>query len=643
MKPSPLLGLISGIIPLVASLGSDAAGYSQIISGTMPVYGNDAAPVLFRRAMVNSASRARYIGFNKTMQVLKKGTIRRHGAKSLPTDIQFERDVPVKLRDDTTIYTDVFRPVGNESVPAIVAWSPYGKEVGGQWLDDVPDRSGVPLSAVSELQKFEGPDPAYWVEQGYAVLNPDARGTGHSEGNITFWGRQLAEDGYDFIEWTAQQPWCTGKVGMSGNSWLAVSQWFIAAERPPHLSAIAPWEALTDMFRDSSNRGGIAVAAFNEEIITTFSGLNYIEDVPRMTLNNQLMNDYWQDKSARLERIKVPAYIVGSYTNAVHTHGSFDAFRRITSEDKWLRVHNTSEWPDYYQPEHVHDLRRFFDRYLKDDNSNGWDKTPRVRLAIHDPGHEDELNRPAPQWPVPGLQNRTLFLQPNGLLDSQAANLSSRVGYKVNSNSSQLTWSLPVEELTDIIGYMNLRLWVQANGSDDMELAVTVEKTDSKDQPYKTTSSAESSSTIAATGYLRVSARHLDEARSTPFEPYYKFDREELLSPGEIAPVDIGLWPMGLRLHPGEHLRLTVKANTMTPSDTDSGFGIAAVPVLSLGGTFDPALNTTFKILGGSNEFPQNVATQRVSTPKSRNNGTHLFHLGGQYDSHLIIPVNVTS
>jgi hypothetical protein len=57
------------------------------------------------------------------------------------------------------MYTDVFRPVGKETVPAITAWGPYGKQIGGQWLDDVPGRAGVPLSMVSELQKFEAPDP----------------------------------------------------------------------------------------------------------------------------------------------------------------------------------------------------------------------------------------------------------------------------------------------------------------------------------------------------------------------------------------------------------------------------------------------------------------------------------------------------
>lgn len=642
MKLPTILGFLAvGAIPLATALEPNDA--ATIASGKMPIYGDDTASVTFRRAMNPSAARSRYTGFNQSTEVLKKGSIRRHGAKALVSDILFERDVPMKLRDGTTIYTDVFRPIGSHPVPAIIAWSPYGKEVGGQWLDDVTDRSGVPLSEVSELQKFEGPDPAYWVAQGYAVLNPDARGAGSSEGNITFWGRQLAEDGYDFVEWTAEQPWCTSKVALSGNSWLAVSQWFIAAEQPPHLAAIAPWEGLTDMFRDSSNRGGIAAAAFNEEIITTFSGLNWIEDVPRMTVNQQLMNHYWQDKIARLERIKVPAYVVASYTNAVHTRGTFEAFRRIQSQEKWLRVHNTSEWPDYYETAHVLDLNRFFDHYLKEEKHNGWKQTPSVRLAILDPGHQDELNRPQSEWPVAGLETRSLYLQTNGSLDTQSPASAATVGYKVGGTSSNLTWSFPFDEVTELIGYTKLRLWVQADGSDDMELAITLEKTDANGNSYIVTGGSETSNIVSSTGYLRVSARHLDEARSTPLEPYQTFDREELLSGSDIVPVEIGLWPIGLRFHPGEHLRLTVAANTVVPSDTESGFGVAAVPVPAAGGTFPAASNATLKVLGGSSKLPDPVAAQRVATPASRNNGTHLFHLGAQYDSYLLVPLNVTS
>lgn len=210
MNPQVCFALLAGslaIASLHSSLAITAGEDEAIISVTSQrIYGNDSYPVYYRRAVETSAPRARYPGFNQSTLLLKAGTVRREGALELPCDIMFERDVAVKLRDGTTIYTDVFRPSSeNDSAayPVIVAWSPYGKEVGSQWLDDV-GRVGVALSSVSELQKFEGPDPAYWVNEGYVVLNPDSRGADVSEGNITYWGRQLAEDGYDFVEWAAE-------------------------------------------------------------------------------------------------------------------------------------------------------------------------------------------------------------------------------------------------------------------------------------------------------------------------------------------------------------------------------------------------------------------------------------------------------
>jgi predicted acyl esterase len=130
---------------------------SQIVKGTLRIYGNDSYPVTYRRNQPIDSPRARYPGFKPQTHILKAGTVRREGAKVLPCDIIFERDAAVKLRDGVTIYTDVFRPAGNATSPAIVAWGPYGKEIGGQWLDDVPGRAGVSLSRNSELQKFEAP------------------------------------------------------------------------------------------------------------------------------------------------------------------------------------------------------------------------------------------------------------------------------------------------------------------------------------------------------------------------------------------------------------------------------------------------------------------------------------------------------
>ncbi|KAH7120260.1 hydrolase CocE/NonD family protein [Dactylonectria estremocensis] len=596
-----------------------------------------------RRLLPTDAARARYTGFKPETLVLKAGTVRREGAKELPCDILFERDVPVTLRDGVVIYTDIFRPVGDSDVPAIVAWSPYGKEVGGQWLDDIAGRSGVPLSEVSELQKFEGPDPAYWVSQGYAVLNPDARGAYASEGNVTLWGRQLAEDGHDFVEWAANQTWSSGKIGMSGNSWLAVSQWFIAAQHPPHLSAIAPWEGLSDVYRDSALPGGVPAPGFMEGIITTFSGANFVEDVPRMMVNQSLISTYWKDKAARLENITVPAYIVASYTNQAHTHGTFDAFRRISSPNKWLRVHNSYEWPDYYEAEHVAELTKFFDRYLKN-KRNAWESTPRVRISVLDPGSEDTVDRVVSDWPVPGLATQKLHLHGDKELSFASSSKNSSISYDVEKQPNGITLNYTIPQLLEINGYMKLRLWVSAIGSSDLDLVVTAEKRFANGSSIAVASTSESGSTIAAKGTLRVSHRALNRHRSTAFEPYHPHDREELLDDGQIVPVEIGLWPIALRFHPGERLALTIAPASISSPQTDLGFGTGIVPVPKNGGTFVAGTNVTILELGGAADSnPHFVNAQRIDSPKSRNNGTHVIHFGGRYDSFLLMPVDLKS
>lgn len=588
--------------------------------------------VPLRKALPVDAPRVRYPGFKPEKLVLKAGSVRREGAMSLPCDILLERDVAIKLRDGVTIYADVFRPVGDEACPAILAWSPYGKEIGGQMLDDVPMRSGVPLSATSGLEKFEGPDPAYWVAHGYAIVNPDKRGAYMSEGNLLYWGHEDALDGCDVIEWIASQPWSNGKVGMSGNSWLTVSQWFIAAERPEHLVAIAPWEGFCDHYRESGTRGGIPAPEFPEMIAETFASAHgMLEDQPRMIVERPFMCDYWEDKAARVENIEIPAYVVASYTNSVHTHGSFAGFRRMASKEKWLRVHNTSEWFDYYTPENVEDLRRFFDHYLKGID-NGWEQTPRVRLSVLNPGGTDIVGRAEEEFPLARTRYRKLYLSAadstlcTTLPDQQAVS-----EYQSDSVRHEVTYRYRMEKPTELTGYMKLHLWVSAPDHDDMDLAVRVEKLSRDGQPLPD----RTGNIIAATGLMRVSMRQLDEARSTEAEPYYTFTTEQKLKPGEIVPVEIEIWPMGLYFNEGEMLQLTVGA--YQPANAAIPFGSASISVPREGYTFMPGQPVDMITVGG-NATQCADPTEVVVSPATHNAGRHRIYTGGQYDSYLYVP-----
>lgn len=151
--------------------------------------------VAVRSALPVNSPCARYTGYKPEKLLLKKGSIRLKGYMPLPCDIILERDVPVKLRDGVTIYTDIFRPNDDLLHPAIMAMSPYGKEIGSQWLDDTPNHAGIPMEATSGLQKFKGPDPAYWCNHGYVIINPDVRGAYNSEGIILFFDSDYSRDG----------------------------------------------------------------------------------------------------------------------------------------------------------------------------------------------------------------------------------------------------------------------------------------------------------------------------------------------------------------------------------------------------------------------------------------------------------------
>jgi len=640
-----LLVATLGFFTSVINAAPTADDGSSIIRGTQNIYGNDSYPVWYRKAGGIDSPRVRYLGFKPNTLILKKGSIRRPGAKPLDCDIVFERDVAIKLRDGITIYTDVFRPVDSDvkKVPSIVAWSPYGKIYGGQWLDDVPGRVGVPLADVSDLQKFEGPDPAYWVNKGYAILNPDARGAYFSEGNISFFGRQQAEDGYDFIEWAGIQPWSNGKVGMSGNSWLAISQWFIASENPPHLAAIAPWEGLHDLYREAARLGGYASVGFTETILQSFAGKNYVEDQARMQLSNDMMDDYWRDKRAQVHNINIPTYAVASYNSPIHTSGTFAAFARVSTKDKWLRVHDEVEWSDYYAPQSVEDLRLFFDRYLKGINNN-WEKTPRVRLNVVDGGSrtgQNKLLHPESDWPLPNTQPKAIYLKADKTMALQIPKAEEKLSYVSTSllnGGVTLVYTVP-EDFT-LSGNIKLKLWVEAQGSNDIDIFCTVSKRTARGYPV-ITSSIRAPVPYWANGIMRVSHRELDSNKSTPYEPFHTHENEQLLQKGEIVSVEIGLTPLVMKFRAGEQLVLSISALT-EPSIVNlvtgfSPFGGAGVPIPKDGGTYMPGTKVPMTELGGG-RYSSYVYTQGMKQPDPRSKGTHVIHVGGKYDSHVLFP-----
>jgi uncharacterized protein len=542
--------------------------------------------IIWRDALPVDAPIGRYPGFQPGTTMLKAGTAHVKGACPLSADMIWDRDVAVQMRDGVTIYVDIFRPTSaTDPLPVIVSWSPYGKGNGGnQQLDDFPFRAGVPRNKLSGLQMWEAPDPAWWCAQGYAVVNVDARGAFMSEGRQAVWGTQEGRDGYDLVEWIAAQPWSNQRVGFAGNSWLAIAQWFIAAERPPHLAAIAPWEGFCDAFRHQYP-GGVVDTAFGTSVLGLAVGLNGIEDLCAMAMREPRMSPYWQDKIAQVEQIEVPTYVVGSWTNFVHTPGTFDAWNALGSKDKWLRVHNAMEWPDFYTASSQADLLRFFDRYLKGEE-NGWEETPRVRLAVLGAEGDDEVNRPMPEFPPADSPHSRLALQPAAQAlrsNPPAAPEEARC----NGATDTVHFDMAISEDCEVIGFMKARLCVQLHEGSDQDIFVAVERLDRNGRPIAVRTIPAPNRLLERllrmvhrTGFikplnilfptrirgaLRLSHRELDPSLSRDDRPVLRFMQEQPAAPGEIMDVEIAINPVAMKLERGETLRLTIAGHDLVP------------------------------------------------------------------------------
>lgn len=510
-----------------------------------------------------------------------------------------EYDVAVVLSDGVRIYVDVFRPVASDSVPAIVAWGPYGKHAPVKY--DLFPNNGVDPGWVSQYAGFEAPDPVYWCAHGYAVINVDPRGMWNSEGDATFYSPQEAQDACELIEWAGTRDWCNGKVGMSGVSYLAITQWRVAAERPRHLAAINPWEGVSDRYREMAYHGGIPEDRFGpmwRERRVPFSR-GRVEDTVAEYAAHPFFDEFWESRTPDLSKVTVPAFVVASWSDqGLHTRGTIEGFVRIASEHKWLLIHGRKKWQFYYEPRNVELLRRFFDRFLRDESGTGIEGWPRVRFEVRDRFYAgDWLERDS--WPAPDTAYRQLWLDVDGgSLGESPAPVQAEARYDAREGSLVLSHRFDSE--VSVVGPMKLRLWVRAEGSDDMDLFVGVQKLDGAGElvPFSYFNALEDGP--VALGWLRVSHRALDEQRSTAERPWHSHRGEERLRPGETVAVEIEIWPSGTRFGAGESLRLVIQGRDV-------------------------------------NEYPPQVVVAGHS--RTRNAGTHVICAGGDYDSHLLIPL----
>jgi len=511
-----------------------------------------------------------------------------------------ERNVAIPLRDGVRILADIYRPEGargTADLPVLLSWSPYGKHAQSNrvfW-----PHSGVDPDWLSPLTPFEGADPVRWGALGYALAVVDPRGAWLSEGDFHHNGAVEAQDCADVIDWLADQRWSNGKVGMTGVSYLAAIQFWVAALNPPALAAINPWEGFTDWYREFAYHGGILETGFLPRASDNIRySLNRTEDTWANAQAHPLIDAFWRSKEIDLAAIRTPAWVVASWSDqGLHTRGTLEAFKAMSSPQKWLDVHGQKKWAHYYRPESQAKREAYFGHFLKGRQTTlaAW---PAVRIEVRDRHGEAEL-RDEEEWPIARTVATPFWLDTDGKLTAQRPTAGASIAY--DAAAGEANFDHRFEQDTELTGHAKLRLWVEADGADDIDLFVALRKLDAEGQPVGQTFYAFYEDGPVALGWLRASHRAIDPDRSDALQPFHTHEREEMLAPGEIVPVEIELWPSSTSFRAGETLRVTIMGRDIYAE------GLPFLP------------------------FARHERT--------RNAGRHIIHFGGAHDSHLLAPV----
>ena len=169
-----------------------------------------------------------------------------NGQLSRPNhSIDLDRDgLVTPMSDGVRLRSDLYLPAGPGPWPVLLERTPYNKE--------------------SSVEVTQAKSPEYFASRGYAGVVQDTRGRFKSEGEFypfrdDGWGEH--RDGYDTVEWLAEQTWCDGKIGTLGGSYAGHTQYAMAPTAPPHLAAQFARHSISDfhdgwIFRGLGDRAG---------------------------------------------------------------------------------------------------------------------------------------------------------------------------------------------------------------------------------------------------------------------------------------------------------------------------------------------------------------------------------------------------
>jgi len=559
-------------------------------------------------------------------------------------DILIEKDVPIPLVDGHFAYCNVFRPNRDGPVPPIVVFTPYGKDSDvavdfkRYWDVVLRDHPEVVRDGSSgKYLTWEVPDPERWVPAGYAVVVIDARGTGKSPGFYEMMSPLQTREYYDAIEWAGTQAWSNGKVGLLGVSYLAIKQWQVAALQPPHLAAMIPWEGMFDHYRDFYRHGGIYSSFFlkllwDNQIATNQNGnaatpyrdrftgavstgaainpdvlAGNMANVYQAGLQHPFDDAYFKMRTPVAERITVPFLSAGNWGGlGLHLRGNVEAFERAASRQKWLEMHTDTHFASMYLPDAVALQRRFFDHFLKRED-NGWERQPPVILTVRDP--RGALRREESEWPLARTQWTRYYLDAGADALSTAEPATDDAAEYEALGPGLTLQSAPFAADTEFTGPVAAKLFVSTTTA-DMDLFLTLRVFDPQGGEVTFVGANDPQAPVSQ-GWLRVSQRKLDPARSRPGKPYHPHDERLPVAPAEIYEVDVEIWPTSIVVPAGYRLALTIAGQDFVRPEAQG-------------------------LMKGSGIFLHDDPADR---PAELFGGRNAVHTGGSRASYLLMPL----
>lgn len=226
-----------------------------------------------------------------------------------------------------------------------------------------------------------------------------------------------------------------------------------------------------------------------------------------------------------------------------------------------LYTHGRKMWQTFYGNEALDYQRRFFDRFLKEED-NGFEDTPRIRLETrHDLRTYSE--RLESEWPVPDTRYVALHLDHANADLSTTPCESRQFRRTFPVAGDELVFTHTFDEDTEITGHAALRLWVQAKDANDMDLFVGLAKRDEHGRDVWFEGHGGYEKGFVAHGWMRVSRRALDPEASTAYRPVHDRTKYWPLLPEQIVPVDIEIMPHSTFFEAGSSLVLVIAGHDL--------------------------------------------------------------------------------